>query len=79
LAEKYNAEWVVIECICSDESLQRARLDQRQRGIPGWHELAWSEVERVKDYYLSWEEDRLILDAVRPMEENLKAIFDYLQ
>ncbi len=78
LAEKYNAEWMVIECICSDESLQRARLNQRQRGIPGWHELTWSEVERVKDYYLSWEEDRVIVDAVHSLEENLEIIFDYL-
>jgi predicted kinase len=78
LAGKYNAEWVVIECICSDEMVHRARLGTRQRGIPGWHELDWSDVERVKGYYHPWDEDRLILDAIRPLEENLKLVFEYL-
>ena len=35
LAEQYNATWRVIECICSDESLHRSRLNGRQRHIPG--------------------------------------------
>ena len=79
LAEKYNAEWLVIECICSDEKVHRARLGNRKRGIPGWHELDWSDVEHVKDYYHPWNEDRLILDAIQPLEDNLKLIFEYLR
>jgi predicted kinase len=78
LAVEYDAEWRVIECVCSDESLHRTRMKVRQRNIPGWHELDWSEVERVKAYYLPWEEDRLILNAVEPLEGNLKRIFEYL-
>ena len=39
LVAKYDAQWRVIECICSDESLHRARMGVRQRNIPGWHEL----------------------------------------
>jgi len=78
LAEKYNAEWAVIECICSDEVVHRARLGTRQRGIPGWHELDWSDMERVKGYYHPWDEDRLILDAMKPLEENLELVFEYL-
>jgi hypothetical protein len=79
LAGKYDAEWVVIECVCSDEMVHRARLGTRQRGIPGWHELDWADVERVKDYYRPWDEDRLILDAICPLEENLKSVFEYLR
>ena len=48
LAEHYDADYRVIECICSDELLHRSRLEERQRNIPGWHELEWSEVQRVK-------------------------------
>lgn len=44
LAAKYDAEWLVIECICSDESIHRERLKSRQRDIPGWHELDWADV-----------------------------------
>jgi predicted kinase len=78
LAGRYHAEWMVIECVCSDEKLHRARLAARQRNIPGWHELEWSEVERVKSYYSPWDEDRLIVDAIYPLEDNSKVVFDYL-
>ena len=71
LSEQYRADWRVIECICSDESLHRARLQDRQRNIPGWHELEWSEVERVKQYYLPWEGECLVLDMEQPFGENL--------
>lgn len=78
LAEKYHAEWLAIECTCSDEKVHRAHLGRRQRRIPGWHELEWSEVERVRGYYHPWDEDRLILDAIKPLKENLKHLFEYL-
>ena len=78
LAAKYRSGWFVVECVCSDEDVHRARLGARQRGIPGWHELDWSEVELVKSYYASWDEDRLVLDAIHPLEENIKTIFDHL-
>src|SRR6476661_2717669 len=74
LAEHYDADYRVIECICSDELLHRSRLEERQRNIPGWHELEWSEVARVKQYYSPWEGARLIVDMVHPFNENfLKA------
>jgi len=71
LTEQYGADWRVIECISSDESLHRARLQERKRCIPGWHELEWSEVERVRRYYAQWEDEHLVLDMVHPIEENL--------
>ena len=74
LAQQYCADYRVIECVCSDESLHRSRLKERRRAIPGWHELEWSEVERVKQYYLPWEGERLIVDMAHPLNENfLKA------
>jgi predicted kinase len=78
LASEYSAQWRVIECICSDETLHRARLAERQRNIPHWLELEWSEVERVKSYYPAWDEDRLVVDAVQPFEINLEAVLRYL-
>src|SRR5262249_45043142 len=78
LADSYKATWRVIECVCSDETIHRARLAGRRRDIPGWSELEWSEVERVHGYYAPWEEDRLILDAIGPFERNLRAALDYL-
>ena len=71
LAQQYHADCRVIECICSDETLHRSRLQERKRRIPGWHELEWSEVERVKRYYSAWEGERLVLDMTQPWNENL--------
>jgi predicted kinase len=77
LADHYHADWRVVECICSDETVHRTRLLTRERNIPGWHELEWSEVERVKEYYAPWQEDHLVLDMVRPFEENLSRLMAY--
>lgn len=71
LSDQYNADWRVIECVCLDESLHRSRLKDRKRHIPGWHELEWSEVERVKQYYVPWEGERLVLDMTHPFTDNL--------
>lgn len=77
LSEQYGAAWRVVECVCSDESLHRLRLKDRKRNIPGWHELEWAEVERVKHYYVPWEGEHLVLDMIRPFEENLSAVKVY--
>ena len=78
LAKKYNARWRVIECVWSDENAHRAHLAKRQRHIPGWHELEWSEVERVKKYYAEWNEERLVLDAANALKDNIAAALEYL-
>lgn len=79
LSEQYQAKWCVIECICSDESFHRTQLLKRERGIPGWHELQWSDVENVKGYYLPWEGERLILDMMDPYEENFYRLVAYCE
>ncbi len=77
LAEQYKANCRVIECICSDEALHRLRLEGRQRNIPGWHELEWSEVERVKGYYSPWDGQRLVLDMAQSLNDNLSKARGY--
>ncbi len=79
LAKRYQAEWRVIECICSDEKIHRARLKVRRRGIPGWHELEWSEVERVKKYYVPWNSAHLTLDMMNPFGGNLARSIAYCE
>ncbi len=78
LATRYGAGWYVVECACSDEALHRERLLSRERGIPDWPELDWSDVERVQGFYAPWQEERLILDASCPMTTNIDRALRYV-
>ena len=78
LAEEFDASWFVIECVCSDPVLHRQRLRRSNRGIPGWPELDWSEVERVQSNFTPWNEERLILDSVAPLVENVSRAIAYV-
>ena len=78
LAAQYGAVFRVVECVCSDRELQRRRLKVRNRGIPGWPELSWAEAESVRERYESWQDDRLVLDTVHPLDVNREALHSYL-
>lgn len=66
----------MIECVCTKEVLYR---QTRQRGIPGWHELTWADVENVKGCYAPWQEPHLILDMSAPLEANILKALTYLK
>jgi predicted kinase len=77
LAFDYCAKLFIIECVCQDEILHRERLYKRQRGIPGWYEIEWADIERIRTYFEPWDEPRLVLDAVHPYEVNLNRALVY--
>ncbi len=79
LSKIYGADWRAIECLCSDEAIHRSRLSARNRNIPGWHELSWSNVKKVKQYYQAWNEDRLVLDMVQSFDENFSRVKSYCE
>ena len=79
LSDQYRAHWRVIECICSGVSFHRAQLTRRARNIPGWHELEWADVEKVKECFSPWEGERLRLDTMDPFEENLAKALKYCE
>jgi len=78
LADDLGARFRVIECVCSDERVHRSRIEGRERGIPGWYELSWSDVERGRQHYTNWTGEHLVVDALRPLDENLITALDYL-
>ncbi len=78
LADEYGAAFYAIETICSDVELHRSRLEGRTRGIPGWNEISWADVERTRGYFEAWDGERLIVDAVEPLERNLAMVRRYL-
>lgn len=52
-AEEEQARSVVITTHCSDISLHQARVEGRHRGIPGWYELDWRQVNKSRE---AWED-----------------------
>jgi predicted kinase len=79
LAAAAGAEFRVVVCTCSDPRVHRARLEGRERGIPGWHEGGhWPNVERRLAEFPPWTGDVLTIDAVQPMADNLAAVVAYV-
>ena len=77
-AAEYDARLQVIECVCTDEGEHRRRLDGRLRGIPGWHEVGWDHVERMRVEYPSLSRQHLTVDAMDPVENNLRLVREYI-
>ncbi len=76
--DQFGAQLRLIECVCSDESLHRTRTEGRVRGIPGWHEVGWDHVERMRAEVRPLDADRLVVDAVAPIEGNFGRVMDYI-
>ena len=77
-AAHYSARLFFIECICSDEVTHRARIEGRTRGIPGWHEIGWDHVERMRSEVARLTTDRLTVDAIEPIDDNVRRVLDYI-
>lgn len=79
LAAEYHGRLRIVECVCSDEGAHRARLDGRRRGIPGWHEVGWDHVERMRSEYPRLTREHLTVDAMDPVDVNLEHVLTYLR
>ncbi|MGW6200570.1 AAA family ATPase [Kribbella sp. NPDC055110] len=79
LAGRYGGQLRIVECVCSDESEHRRRLEGRRRGIPGWHEVGWDHVVRMRSEYAQLEGVRVTVDAMEGMEENLDRVRSFLR
>jgi len=77
-ARQYSARLFLIECVCSDEDTHRARIEVRVRGIPGWHEVGWDHVKRMRAEIPPPTMDRLVVDAMSPLEGNIHQILEYI-
>lgn len=78
LTERLGGWFIGVECVCSDEQVQRRRLESRSRGIPGWPAtVSWEHVQRMKELWEPWEETHLVLDsAIEPPDANLRRVLD---
>ena len=78
LARQYRAAFITIECICSEETLHRRRVEARTEDIPGWPDPDWDHVEEMRSRYDSWSDERLVVDSVNPYASNLRAVEEYI-
>ena len=76
-AREFGADFRVIECVCSDPATHRSRIEGRVRGISGWYELTWADVEQSRSHYEAWPEDHLVVDALAPLADNLALALSY--
>ncbi len=79
LARKHGVQLQIIECRCSDEALHRARLAGRRRGLVGFSEPTWDDVQRRRLAYTPWGEPLLALEAAAPVDSNVSAAVTWLK
>jgi predicted kinase len=77
-AAQFSARLYLIDCVCSDETVHRSRVEARVRGIPGWHEIGWDHVERMRAEVPLLTMERLTVDAMEPVAANLRHVLDYI-
>ncbi|NKE62813.1 ATP-binding protein [Lentzea sp. PSKA42] len=80
LTERLGGVFVGVECVCSDETLHRERVEGRDRGIPGWHAtVPWTHVQRMRGLWEAWDDEHLVLDsAVETPDSSLKRVLGAL-
>jgi predicted kinase len=79
LARGARCAFIVVLCVCSNEGVHRSRLGDRRRGIEGWPELEWSDVERVALRFEPWVDEHLTIDAMNSPDENLAAAATFIR
>jgi predicted kinase len=79
IAAAHGASMAVIECVCSDVDVHRSRVVGRIRAIPGWNELEWEWVENSRRSYEPLRCEKLVLDAIHPLTDNLARVRAYLE
>jgi predicted kinase len=77
-AAEHGAGLYVMHCVCSDVDLHRQRVTGRRRGIPGWHEIDWDHVQRMRQEVAPPSTPALTIDAVDPIDHNLRLVLDHI-
>jgi predicted kinase len=67
-----------IEVFCSDPAVHRRRLEGRTRGIVGFSEPTWQSLDERSEGFRLWSDARLRLDSIRPLDECVAAVLEYI-
>lgn len=83
LAERADVRLRVIEVVCSDEELHRARLEKRERKLPHLEETTWRAVEQSLEGYAAWTGPssalpRVTIDSIESLGSNVEAALAFI-
>lgn len=79
LADRAGARFAVVVCVCSDQATHQARLQGRDRDIPGWHGPGdWGNVQRRLRDYPQWTDEVLTVDSMQPVADNVRTVVDFV-
>jgi predicted kinase len=75
LGKKHGIPLRIVECVCTDLALHRARLEARQRGLaPTFREPSWADVEQRRLAYTAWREPVLSIDTARDEDTRARVL-----
>ncbi|MFI0511160.1 AAA family ATPase [Streptomyces sp. WSLK1-5] len=78
LAARHGVPVVFIEVECSDPVVHRQRLEYRSREMEGFYEPTWEAVERRREEFAPWADERLVLDSVIDLPRNIATALRFL-
>lgn len=78
LASRRGVPVVFVEVVCSDPAVHRQRFEGRSREIDGFCEPTWEAVERRREEFAPWVDDRLVLDSVIDLSQNIATAVGFL-
>jgi predicted kinase len=78
LAARCDRRLAFLEVFCSDEHVHRERLRSRVRGTEGFLEPTWESVVERRSGFSRWDDTRVRIDSVRPLEESVEMALEYL-
>jgi predicted kinase len=84
LAVRADVKLRVIEVVCSDQDLHKARLEKRIRSLPHVDETSWHAVEQSVEEYDEWKGasaalPRITVDTTASIGENVETALAFLE
>lgn len=79
LAAELDQLLAFVEVFCSDEQEHRRRLSGRHRGIVGFPEPTWESIAGRREGFRGWDDERLRVDSMRPLDETVASARAYVE
>ena len=78
LAKTHKTNLKLIECICTDESELRQRVEGRGRELPPYRARDWADYQSNRARFEGLTERRLVVDTFEPLAINLRKVLSYV-